>query len=341
MWVESTQGVVLAVHELGNAAGGSVGEGGVSGSEADGVVGEWSVSGSEADGSNPAKAPDSRPTIIFCHATGMHAHTWLPVAYELKDDFRCVFLDFRGHGYTKTPEGVSFGWDKMRDDLLAVAAALVTESDSFDSAAGPARLLAVGHSMGGAVIVQAQLAAPGLFERAWLFEPILPMSPVGGSSAPQSEFMAAPESEFSSDDNSSFLAEGARRRRYTFASRQEAFDRYNSRPPLNIFRQDALRSYVEHGFEDLPDGRVALRCHPEHEAQTFEGALPMDSQTLEQVELPAAVAVSGDNSRPAFYARQAAQAMPQSELLNFDDLGHFGPQQDPVQTAHSIGQWLS
>jgi len=243
----------------------------------------------------------------------------------------------------------------MRDDLLAVAAALGAEPASPHpagrlgarphaaagslgvagslGAAGPARLLAVGHSMGGAVIVQAQLAAPGLFDRAWLFEPILPLSPVGATVAPQPEFPPG--------DNSGFLAQGARRRRYTFASRQAAFERYNSRPPLNIFRQDALHSYVEHGFKDLPDGRVALRCQPEHEAQTFEGALPLGRQTLAQVELAAAVVTGGDDSRPVFYAQQAAQAMPQSELLSFGELGHFGPQQDPAQTARSIARWFS
>ncbi len=320
MWVESSQGVVLAVHEL-------------SSSDRPSVPARLNVA-TEIEG------PDFRPTIIFCHATGLHAHTWLPVAQELEDDFRCVALDFRGHGYTKTPEGISFSWAEMTQDLLAVATALrqvLQRGDSTSPSPGSASsphvpLLAVGHSMGGAAIVHAQRAMPGLFEKAWLFEPILPIP------SASREFPSTPE--FPPTDNSSFLADISRRRRFIFASRQEALDRYNSRPPLNVFRPDALHNYVQHGFEDLPDGRVALRCLPEHEAQTFEGALVVEAKTLAELELPVAIAVSGDDSQPAAFSRRTAQAIPQAELLSFSNLGHFGPQEDPTQIATSIREWF-
>ena len=56
------------------------------------------------------------------------------------------------------------------------------------------------------------------------------------------------------------LAEGALRRRPTFASRDEAFENYSSKPPFSALDPDALRAYVDHGFADEPDGTVRLKC---------------------------------------------------------------------------------
>ena len=65
------------------------------------------------------------------------------------------------------------------------------------------------------------------------------------------------------------LSEGAVRRRAVFPSRDDAYANYASKPPLNVLRPDVLRAYVEHGFADLADGGVTLKCRPEDEAQIY------------------------------------------------------------------------
>lgn len=331
----SSQGVSLAVHEL----------------------------GADISDAGPPAGLTSRPTIIFCHATGLHGQTWAPVADELgklaepdepTSNFRCLAVDFRGHGYSQTPEGVSFSWEQVTEDLLAVA-----EAVSPDLHPDPHPLYAVGHSMGAAAIVHAQRSSPGLFHKAWLYEPILPLHAIPPApstpSTPSAPAIppappANPADNFAPNDNSHSLAQGARRRKYIFDSRDQALERYSSRPPLSDFRPDALRSYVDHGFADVPDsadaatataGAVALRCHPEHEALTFEGVLPVNPDDLEQLALKAKIAVSGDQSRAASFARQAAQKIPGAQLVCFDQLGHFGPQQAPDLIAKSIADWFA
>ncbi len=327
----SSQGVSLAVHELGG----------------------------------PTNGPTSSPTIIFCHATGLHGQTWAPVADELGKlggpgksgergaDFRCLALDFRGHGYSQTPEGVSFSWEQVTEDLLAVAKSVSLDSQPSGQQPRPHPLYAVGHSMGAAAIVHAKRSSPGLFHKVWLYEPILPPHAIPPALPTRSADPADPADNFAPSDNSHSLAQGARRRKYIFDSRAQALERYSSRPPLCDFRPDALRSYVDHGFVDLPDstaadsadaattGAVALRCHPEHEALTFEGVLPVDPDDLEQLDLNAKIAVSGDQSRAASFARHAAQKIPSAQLISFDQLGHFGPQQAPDVIAQSIADWFS
>ena len=83
--VDSTDGVRLAVHELGNPD------------------------------------PDARP-LLLCHATGFHGRVWRALADELPGR-RCLALDFRGYGDSTEPEG-ELTWDGFGRDVVAVVDAL-------------------------------------------------------------------------------------------------------------------------------------------------------------------------------------------------------------------------
>ncbi|MFP5576780.1 MAG: alpha/beta fold hydrolase [Acidimicrobiia bacterium] len=83
--IDSTDGVRLAVHELGTPD------------------------------------PDARP-LLLCHATGFHGRVWRALADELPGR-RCLALDFRGYGDSTEPEG-ELTWDGFGRDILAVVDAL-------------------------------------------------------------------------------------------------------------------------------------------------------------------------------------------------------------------------
>ena len=83
--VDSTDGVRLAVHELGPSD------------------------------------PDARP-LLLCHATGFHGRVWRALADELPDR-RCLALDFRGYG-DSTEQAGELTWDGFGEDVLAVVDAL-------------------------------------------------------------------------------------------------------------------------------------------------------------------------------------------------------------------------
>lgn len=78
--VTSTDGVVLAVHDLGG----------------------------------------SGPPLLVCHATGFCGLTYGPLAAELGRAFHVWALDFRGHGDSSAPPVDRFVWAGMADDLEAV-----------------------------------------------------------------------------------------------------------------------------------------------------------------------------------------------------------------------------
>ncbi len=260
------------------------------------------------------------PLVVLCHATGFCGLAWLPMVEALRRELpvpvRLVALDFRGHGATGLPDGVSLAWTGMADDLAAVI-------DHYSGQADPADnppVWAVGHSMGGAAIILGQTARPGLVARAWTFEPILLRhGPVlTGEGAPA-------------------IAVGARARRARFSSRQEAYDRYASRPPLSLLDPRALAAYVEHGFADDPGGDgVVLRCRPEHEASVFEHHNAGTFEAAVALSMPIVVAASGDGGDPAEWVRSAADLNPRLALVNYPDLTHFGPLQEPDRLAVDV-----
>jgi pimeloyl-ACP methyl ester carboxylesterase len=267
--VDSTDGVRLAVHDLGGTG----------------------------------------PVLLCSHATGFHAKVWRPMAHHLGDRYHSLAIDYRGHGDATVPDGQRFHWDGFGHDALAVVEALALD-----------RPFAVGHSMGGAALLMAELWRPGTFAAMALFEPIV---------FPKDR--PVPE-------NGNPLASGARRRRFEFSSRLEAFDNYAAKPPLNVFTREALAAYVEHGFADTDHGTVQLKCQPEHEARVFEASGSHDTfERLEEIECPVLV-LSGriEPYQPSSWAHLVAERLPNARFEQSEHVGHFGPMEDPVTVASAI-----
>jgi esterase len=76
--------------------------------------------------------------ILFLHGGGINAHTWDCVAVMLRDRFRCVALDQRGHGDSE--------WSPVVDYRIATH---VGDIEGFVEALGLQRPIVVGQSMGG------------------------------------------------------------------------------------------------------------------------------------------------------------------------------------------------
>lgn len=252
--------------------------------------------------------------ILFAHATGFHGHVWRPVAAALGDDFRSIVFDERGHGDTAPAEDGQ-SWHGFAVDALAVVDEL-----------GLDRPFGVGHSAGGAALLLAELARPGTFRAIWCFEPIVPPA-IPAHAHPGDTPRANP------------LAAGARRRREVFDSRDAAYDNYAGKPPFSVLAPDALRAYVDYGFDDLDDGTVRLKCRGEVEAATYEMAVQHGAATrLHEITCPVILASGGQTDTPFGPALmdELATRIPNGRAEPFPDLGHFGPLQDPPAIAASI-----
>ncbi len=255
--------------------------------------------------------PQDQTNLLFSHANGFHGRCFDPVIEDLVSDYNCTSFDYRGHGDSSFPEGLQVHWSQYGQDAISVAKTLKT------------KIVAIGHSMGGAALVMAALQEPELFRALIIYEPII--------------FPVEVQQATSNRSGPSPLVEGARRRRKTFASREEAFANYASKPPMNVFDPRALNAYVDHGFRDLNDS-ITLKCSPEHEARNFEMGTDHDtSSQLKNLQVPTWV-VSGAQqpAQPSGLAAQIANQIPNATFIEWSDLGHFGPMQQPSRLATLI-----
>jgi pimeloyl-ACP methyl ester carboxylesterase len=252
------------------------------------------------------------PPLLLCHATGFHGRVWVPLARVLTDRFHLWAVDFRGHGDSSAPADGDFSWSGFADDVLTTVDALGLE-----------RPLALGHSKGGAALLLAEQARPGTMGALYVFEPIV---------FPPGE---APED---ARRPGASLADGAERRRQTFASTDDAFENFASKPPLDALAPAALRAYVEHGLAPTLDGEVRLKCRPADEAQVYRmGGRHGAWDALGDISCPVTVAAGGTSPviTPAV-AKRIAERIPAGRVDVFDGLGHFGPLEDPPGVAEAV-----
>jgi len=135
---------------------------------------------------------------------------------------------------------------------------------------------------------------------------------------------------------------GTLRRQPEFDSVITAFTRYRAAPAFADWSEDALWSYVQHGFETLPDGRVRLLCRPDIEAamlrpifEAIEQVYAGDERgnpfaSLAGIDRPVRVATAEKSW--AIYKEMAARAValiPAASQWTFDGVGHCVAQEAP------------
>ena len=260
--------------------------------------------------------------VLLSHATGFHAHCMEPIAVRLRGQHHVAGLDHRGYGDADTVDPTHMEWRDYGGDALAAARHLSAAHDG-------APVVGIGHSMGGASLIMAAHAEPSLFRALFVFEPIV-FPPVLDDSR-GGERPASP------------LPAGARKRRSHFDSFESALENFTAKPPMRSFDPAAREAYVRHGFKPAPQGGVELKCLPEHEARTYEtGGTSGAWDDLPAVTVPTWV-VSGAPApfQPSSFARNVAERMPNATYVQYDEMGHFGPLENPAAIADLVTYTLA
>ncbi len=261
----------------------------------------------------------SGPDLLLAHATGFCAEVFVPLAGSLSATFHCWAVDLRGHGRSDRPRDGHFAWSGFGADLLAAV-----------DHAGLHRPFGFGHSCGGAAVLLAEQARTGLFAALYCFEPV--MFPADGS-------RRGPVT-----DNP--LSAGARRRRETFSSPDEAFVTFSSRPPLSVLDPEVLRWYVAAGFEVVPDDEggdgssIRLRCRRQDEATVYAEAFTSTAFVdLPNVHCPVTLACGELTDSFGVPALEAdAHRLARSRIEVISGVGHFGPLERPELVADAVSR---
>ena len=286
------------------------------------------------------------PPLIFAHATGLHAHVWLPLVQRMRSSFHCYGIDARAQGDTTAPAGAQELVDQNTADQEVANSASETQNPAPESPSrtsgfawdnitneytkamdiwklsGRGDVYGFGHSQGGFALLSAALARPGTFAHIFGFEPVI---------------FLAPENAVVGNPMDNFMASIARKRREVFASKQEAYENYRTKLPFKMADDDVTRSYVHWGFEDLPDGSVRLKCRAAWEGELFSLSMSNLYHRLPTLDCEVTLGL-GEFTSPAFIESipmQHAQ-MPHSSIMHFPGRSHFGPLENTDEMATVI-----
>ena len=257
------------------------------------------------------------PLALLHHANGFCAGMWGPVAESLRDHFRIIAMDARGHGDSSRPEGASaYDWGLLAEDLVAVAEKILSETGRERFALG------LGHSFGGTLTLTAALRREGLYERLVLVDPVLFPPPDAIGVARRSR--------------TSELAERARRRRSVWADREQARAFFAGREFFASWDPRVLDLYVSEGLRTREDGQVELKCPAAVEAAVFDQNQSLDLFCdLETLRVPAHFLWAKRGNFPRAVYEAYTSRLPQGEIEDVD-AGHLIPMERPDLVAEAV-----
>jgi len=260
---------------------------------------------------------EAAPTAFFAHATGFHARCWDQIIERLPG-IHCYAIDMRGHGLSDKPEP-PYHWPDFGRDVAATARYL-----------GLNGAVAVGHSKGGYAITIAAAQEPGVFGKLLLIDPVI-MAREAYERVPAER--GGPH----------FAA----RRRNNWASPEEMFERFATRPPFNSWDPAVLHDYCDYGLLHNPDGPgYIIACPPEIEAATYAGASGGGAEiydAIPKVAIPVRILrarartseimsdMSGSPTWPGL-----ASVFPNAEDFPLPQYSHFLPMEDPGFVAAQV-----
>jgi len=260
-------------------------------------------------------------TVLLVHATGFHARVWDATVRALGSEQHVIAVDQRGHG--RSLKRGPFTWQQFGADLIACIEALDLGG-----------IVGVGHSMGGHATVQAAAELPARFERLVLVDPVI-MDPEVYAQNAWAQFSMKPEEHPTS------------KRKNTWTSWQEMYDRFADRGTFALWRRDVLEDYCHFGVLPNPDGPgLVLACPPLIEASIYTQSSGRDVSTLfERVTVPVTVlrAKRRESDRKDVMDFSASPTWPaladhfeHGRDVYLPELTHFIPMQDPDLVARYI-----
>lgn len=252
------------------------------------------------------------PPLLFAHATGFHGRCWDRIAREFPGQRRLA-VDFRGHGRSSKPDP-PYPWKPFGRDLATVAEALNVRG-----------AIGIGHSMGGHSVVAAALQRPETFGTLLLVDPTIFTPDCYGKPRIDAAFIL--------------------RRRNTWTSPGEMFERFHTRPPFSLWQPEVLRDYCDYGL--LPNGAgFVLACPPPVEASIYGhsnapesdlyAGIPSIAQPVVVMRAGVAWTAAAFNPSASPTSPGLAACFPNGRDLLLADRDHFIPMQAPELVVEQI-----
>ena len=255
---------------------------------------------------------EGAPTLFLLHGDMRTSRSWDAIARHLRDSYRVVALDSRGHGDSDWPDS-GYTFAQRVDDL-----------EAFSDAVGMRNAVAVAHSTGGVVATLLSDRRPDIFSRLVLLEPMVVVTE-------SFQRMVSGRSE---------------RPRRTWADRREMYDYLKAHRMTGKWRDDVIRDVVEHESYELPDGRLDMKwAIASMSWSEREGDYLDIKPTLRTLGKPILFVMSDSRADSFRHLHPIAEETPDFDLLTIPDSAHNMYMDQPAAVAEAVrrfvkGSWL-
>jgi pimeloyl-ACP methyl ester carboxylesterase len=256
------------------------------------------------------EGPTDAPAIILLHGSNADLHTWEPWVAGLRDEYRVIRFDQRGHGLTGPAPGGDYSRAAFAADVAAVAGEL-----------GLDNYVVGGNSMGGGVALEHALADPSRLAGVVL---------VDASGAPRLREV---------DGNIGF----------TIAQTPGVSWLMTQITPRSLVEKSLRQSVSNEAIvtDAAVDRYWELLRYPGNRAATVArfrsgrgGAF--DEARLRALDLPVLVQWGEEDALiPVDAARWFAARLPRSTLALYPGTGHLPMEEAPSRTLADLTAWLA
>ena len=267
--------------------------------------------------------------IIFFHATGLNAATYLNLLTKIYDNFdgeRSIYaFDQRGHGLSEA---------EADHKKLKSWRQFSKEAVTFLNALGHESIELMGHSMGGIVAAEIASQLKLKVNNLIMLEPVLYYAPKEVIKLKIKKFLQF--SDFSASNKSS----GARQRRNNFASFDEAVEHFTGRAMFISWPEESIKSYLKGGLVKR-EGSFFLSCDPAWEAKTFETVTFDTYRFLKKATCPVLI-IRGDKETSTF-TDEAKKALSKKNNILIEEYNgtHFLPIENVELVSSRVVDFLS
>ncbi len=260
------------------------------------------------------------PPLLFVHATGFHARVWNQVIARL-GTVQAYAVDQRCHGLSdNTPP--PYSWELFGNDLVNLVKAL----DLHD-------IIAIGHSMGGHVVLHAAALLPDRFKKLLVLDPVV-FAPHWND----------PGETQGSENPVAF-------RKNNWQSAQEMYERFCTKLPFCEWDQQVLLDYCTHGLIPSAHGEhLELACPPHCEAGIYQSTGNfLLHQKLGRISAPVRILRARERTpedhpndfRPSATWDQLVNKIPNASECYLPSHSHFIPMEDPQRVADEVKALLA
>lgn len=229
-----------------------------------------------------------------------------------------IAVEQRSHGQSDRSDP-PYSWTLFGDDLVALIKILNLEN-----------ITAVGHSMGGHVVLQAAAALPNRFKRLLVLDPVI----------------FADDWPEPSDEHYEQHPTALRRNHWN--SVEEMYDRFKTRVPFSEWDTSVLWDYCNHGLlERKGTSGLELACPPICESAIYvcKGNKAIYSQ-LKSITVPVKILRAKERTaddspfdfRPSATWPKLVEQIQNASEQYLPNHSHFIPMEDPELVAREIVQ---